>query len=328
MARKKPLTVEWSVWRRGGWHLVLGWGIGLILCGCTQALFPSLPGDRPRVVATSTILTDLTQRIGGNRIHLIGLLKPGTDPHLYEPVPHDSRSLEQAALILYNGYNLEPGIIRLMESTGGNARKLAVGEVVTPLTLQRKQSQPDPHVWGDVGNVMTMTGVIRDALIELDPQQSIFFKQNTDQLNSELTRLHHWIKDQINTIPRSQRRLVTTHDAFQYYAHAYGLEVLGTLIGISTEEQPSAQTLKELVNAIRSAQIPVIFAETTINPRLITTVAQESGARLARRRLYSDSIGAPTSDASSYVQMMTANTRAIVEDLGGYFHPFPVNKIQ
>jgi manganese/iron transport system substrate-binding protein len=114
---------------------------------------------------------------------------------------------------------------------------------------------------------------------------------------------------------------VTTHDAFQYYARAYGLEVTGTLIGISTEEQPSAQTVKNLADAIKKTGVKAIFAETTINPLLINTVAQESGVTLAPQKLYSDSIGTPGSDGDSYSKMLIANTRAIVEALGGRYSP-------
>ena len=127
--------------------------------------------------------------------------------------------------------------------------------------------------------------------------------------------------EQIQTIPENQRKLVTTHDAFQYYTTAYGLEMAGTLIGISTEEQPSAQTVKNLANSIRQMQIPAIFAETTINPQLIKTVAEEAGVKLAPQELYSDSLGAPGSDGDSYVKMLEANTKSIVESLEGEFEP-------
>jgi manganese/iron transport system substrate-binding protein len=118
---------------------------------------------------------------------------------------------------------------------------------------------------------------------------------------------------------------VTTHDAFQYYANAYRLSIIGTLIGISTEEQPSAQTVQRLVESVKTARVPTIFAETTINPALIRTVAQEAGVKVAERSLYSDSIGAPGSDGDSYINMMVANTRSIVESLGGKSTPFKLN---
>ena len=304
--------------------LVLGL---LILSGCNLADSNSSTDARPQVASTSTILTDLTSQIGKDEIQLTGILKPGADPHVYEPVPADSRTLEKADLIVYNGYNLEPGLIKLMNASGIKARKLAVGEVVQPLQLNQthKGAVPDPHVWGNVKNVIRMVPAIRDALIDLSPADRAQFTQNAAQLTAQLEQLDTWIAQQIQTIPADKRRLVTTHDAFQYYANAYRLSIIGTLIGISTEEQPSAQTVQRLVESVKTARVPTIFAETTINPALIRTVAQEAGVKVAERSLYSDSIGAPGSDGDSYINMMVANTRSIVESLGGKSTPFKLN---
>ena len=205
----------------------------------------------------------------------------------------------------------------------GEAQKLAVGEKVTPLQNQdREDLEPDPHVWGDAENGIVMVTGIRDALIELSPEDKEIFTENANRLVEELRQVDIWIRKQIGTIPEGQRRLVTTHDAFEYYAKAYGLEMTGTLIGMSTEEQPSAQTLKNLVEEIKKTGVPAIFAETTINPKLITTVAEEAGVKLAPRELYSDSIGAPGSEGDSYTKMLVSNTQTIVEALGGEYTAF------
>jgi manganese/iron transport system substrate-binding protein len=235
-------------------------------------------------------------------------------------VPADSQALEEADLILYNGYNLEPGLIKLMKSAGVKAKKLAVGEVVQPLDFNYKgRRQPDPHVWGDAKNAIAMVNAIRDQLIKLSPEDREKFTKNAARLTEELKRVDGWIGEQIQTIPENQRKLVTTHDAFQYYSRAYGIPVAGTLIGISTEEQPSAQTVKSLSDAVKKIGVRSIFAETTINPALIKTVAEEAGVKIAPRQLYSDSIGAPGSEGDTYVKMLVANTRTIVESLGGKY---------
>ena len=289
--------------------------LGLVACN------PSVNttnNQKPKVISTSTIIADLTARVGGEEIDHQDILKPGDDPHVYEPVPADSVALEKADLILYNGYNLEPGLIKMIDSTAVKAKKVAVGEAITPLQLEKEgQKVPDPHVWGSAKNGIIMVKKIRDQLIELSPEDKEIFTENAAQLIRELENLDRWITAAIKTIPPSQRQLVTTHDAFQYYAHAYGLKVAGTLIGISTEEQPSAQTVKNLADAIKNLQVPAIFAETTINPALITTVAEEAGVKLAPQQLYSDSIGAVGTGGDSYVKMLKENTRSIVESLGG-----------
>ena len=162
-----------------------------------------------------------------------------------------------------------------------------MGEIIDPLDFEYEgQREPDPHVWGDVENVVQIVELIRDELIQLDPENEAEFTQNSEAYIAQLIQLDGWIETQIATIPADQKQLVTTHDAFQYYTQAYGLEVAGTLIGISTEEQPSAQTVQQLAETIRELGVPAIFAETTINPRLITTVAEEAGVMLSPTELF------------------------------------------
>lgn len=313
--------------RRSPFWFILVLTFGIVACdGSSSTVESDRPEDQLVVVATSTIIDDWTQRLVGDendKVEIVGILDPGADPHIYEPVPADTKAMEDADLILYNGYNLEPGLIRLITSAGANAQRLAVGEAVSPLMMEKHgQSQADPHVWGSAENAVVMVDAIRDALIELDPSLRDTVTANAETYVNDLEALNAWIQTQTATISENQRRLVTTHDAFQYYAHAYGLEVTGTLIGISTEEQPSAQTVQQLVESVKRLQVPAIFAETTINPQLISTVAEESGVHLADQHLYSDSIGAPGSSGDSYITMMVANTEAIVQNLGGQVQPF------
>jgi manganese/iron transport system substrate-binding protein len=316
IAFKKTLGQGWAAI-----VVLLVTGFGLTACDSGEVATTAggeTAASPPAVVATSTLIADWVAQVGGDQIEITGILQPGADPHVYEPVPADSIAFEQADLILYNGYNLEPNLIRLLNAAGVNARRVAVGEVVPPLDLDYAGGVvPDPHVWGDASNVVPMVEVIRDQLSELVPDQEAQFTENAAAYIEELTQLHSWIEAQTATVPPERRQLVTTHDAFQYYANAYGLTVAGTLIGLSTEEQPSAQTVQQLVDSIRTLGVPTIFAETTINPRLITTVAEEAGVALAPAPLYSDSLGAPGSDGENYRQMMVANTRTIVENLGG-----------
>lgn len=308
----------------------LGLGaIAAVLVGCesppatSETSPPAASTELLDVVTTSTMITDWVDRVGGEAIDLSGILEPGADPHVYEPVPQDSIALEEADIIFYNGYNLEPNLIRLMAAAGGDARQVAVGEIVAPLDFDYEgQSVPDPHVWGDVENVVQMVTLIRDELSQLDPENAAQYAANATTFMNELGQLDRWITAQVATIPVEQRQLITTHDAFQYYTDAYGLAVAGTLIGISTEEQPSAQTVQQLADTIRDLGVATIFAETTINPRLINTVAQEAGVTLAPTELYSDSLGAPGSAGDTYINMMVSNTRAIVENLGGNYTPF------
>lgn len=294
---------------------------------CQPTSTPTAPSQddptKPNIVATSTIVADLVAQVGGDAIDLQGLLEPGADPHVYEPVPADSIAIEQADFVFYSGHNLEPALVDLIVGAGSGVPYLALGEQVQPLAMDKDgQRVADPHVWGDVENAIAMVETIRDALRDLDPEDAATFEANAEAMITDLRRLDAWIPAQIATIPAEQRAIVTTHDAFQYYASAYGLEVIGTLIGISTEEQPSAQTVRSLVEAIKAAGLPAIFAETTIAPKLIETVAEEAGVQVADPQLYSDSIGAPGSVGDSYITMMVSNTCSIAINLGGSCTPF------
>lgn len=315
------MQISWQNRRVPTWALIIsGLIVGFGLSGCSGN--QRSDSGKPKVVATSTIIQDWTAAVAGDEVELVGILQPGADPHVYEPVPADNLKIETADLIFYNGYNLEPGLTKLITSTT-KAKVFAVGEVITPLDYDYQgRREPDPHVWGDADNAIEMVNAIRDQLIELSPEDQDEFTENAAQFTQELTLMDRWIKTQVQTIPAQQRQIVTTHDAFQYFARAYGLTVAGTLIGISTEEQPSAQTVKRLSDDIQKAKVPAIFAETTINPALIKTVAAEAKVELAAQELYSDSIGAPGSEADTYIKMLQVNTRTIVEALGGNYTEF------
>lgn len=301
------------LWGRRRWVAAFGLAISsfLALAGSGWA--------RPRVVATTTLIADWVEQVGQDRIQLTSLLQPGMDPHVYEPTPADGVALEQADLVFWNGYNLEPGLMRLIEATAQGARRVALAEILDPIVTNEEDGipTPDPHVWGNVENVIRMVERIAQELAEQVPGEATFFQTNAAAYRAELEELHAWIGEQIQTIPPPNRVLVTTHDAFAYYTQAYGLKMGGSLLGISTEEQPSAQTVARLVEEIRALRVPAIFAETTLNPALIQTVAAEAGVKVAEQELYSDSLGEPGSGAETYVAMMRHNTCTIVVDLGG-----------
>jgi manganese/iron transport system substrate-binding protein len=181
----------------------------------------------------------------------------------------------------------------------------------------------DPHVWQDAENGIAMVAVIKDELINLSPENASLYEQNAAQLTSELEQIDTWIKAQIATIPPQQRQLITTHQSMRYYAHAYGLTLSGALQGVSSEEQATPSQVKDLIDTIKTMQVPTIFAETTTNPRLLETVAQEAGAKVAAEKLWVGSLGAKGSDVDTYPKMLITNTRIIVEGLGGDYTPLP-----
>lgn len=276
----------------------------------------------PLVVATNSVTCGLTQEIAANTVDLRCLIEPGVDPHLYQPKPEDSKAIEQARLILYGGYNFEAGLIKLIKATSNPAPKVAVNEIAVPKPQQLEedgQTVADPHVWHDAQNGIRIAETISESLSKAFPHNAAKYTSNTKQLTGELKQIHTWIKSQIQTIPTQQRKLVTTHDAMGYYANTYGIPIEGALQGISTEERPTAARIAELVKSIRKSSVPAIFAEKTINPQLIETVAREANVKVADRELYADGLGEPGTDGDTYQKMLVANTRTIVEGLGGKY---------
>ncbi|QFS51249.1 metal ABC transporter solute-binding protein, Zn/Mn family [Nostoc sphaeroides] len=281
--------------------------------------------SKPLVVATNTIACGLTKEIAGDTIDLKCLIDPGSDPHVYQPKPEDSKAIEQAKLILYGGYDFEPGLIKLIKATSNSAPKVAVNEVAVPQPQQFDEdgkTVTDPHVWQNAQNGIAIAQTISQELAKVVPNNAATYTSNTQKLTNEISQIDTWIKSEIATIPPKQRKLVTTHDAFGYYSKAYGIPVEGALGGISTEEAPTAARVGALSKDIKKEGVPTIFAETTINPRLITAVAKEAKVKVAKEELFADGLGEKGTEGETYQGMLIANTRTIVEGLGGKYTEF------
>lgn len=286
-----------------------------------------------KVVATSSVLCDMTKTIAANTIDLTCLVKAGTDPHVYEPTPEDRKAIEDAQLIFYSGYDFEPSLIKLIKASSHPATKVAVGEVAVPQPLmgehahegdekQAQAEEPDPHIWHDAKNGVQMVKVMQANLTQAAPENTNLYTQNAQALSAELTQIDSWIKSQIATIPSNSRKLVTTHDALAYYSAAYNIPVAGALQGFSTEEKPTAARVRELTEEIKAERVPTIFAEVASNSQLIETVAKEANVKLSERELFVDGLGVAGSEGDTYPKMLIANTKAIALGLGGQYTAF------
>jgi manganese/iron transport system substrate-binding protein len=279
---------------------------------------------KPKVVVTNTVLCDLTKQIAASTIDLVCLLTPGSDPHVYKLTPEARQSIEEARLILYGGYDFEPELIKTIKATSNPVPKIAVHEVAVPQPQKFEEdgkSTTDPHVWHNAQNGIKIAEMIGTNLEKLVPAQAATYKQNTQKLTTEIGQLDAWIKAQVSTIPTAKKVLFTTHDALGYYSKAYGIPV-DALEGLSTEEKPNAARAKELVGKIRQAQVPTIFAELTVNPKLITTIAQEAKVKVSAQEIYADGLGEANGVGGTYQKMLISNTKSIVEGLGGKYTPF------
>lgn len=278
------------------------------------------------VVASYSVICDLASQIAADAVALNCLIPPDQDPHTYEATPSDSKAVEEADLVFYAGLNFEPAIIEMAEASTTEAPKIALHDESVQQLIEVEEEgelEPDPHVWHDVENGLEMVALIRDNLIAVDPDNADMYTKNAEELTAELQALDTWIPEQIATIPEEQRRLVTTHDAMSYYAKAYGLTVEGTLLGVSTEDAPTAATVSELATSIRDKALPTIFAELTADDRVLKTVADEAGVSISENVLLADGLGADGSPGESYTGMLVYNTCSIVDGLGGECAPAP-----
>lgn len=271
-------------------------------------------GEQGGIVTSFSVLCDLVSQLGAETQCLI---PPERDPHTYEPTPQDRKTIETAAVIIYGGLNFEPAIIKMVEASNNRALKLPVFEQA-PIQI----IEGDPHVWHDVKNGIALANFIAEKLQTHTPDRAGIYQQNLQKLTQELLKLDRWIEIQIATIPGKNRRLVTTHDAFRYYSRAYGIKVEGTLLGFTTEEEPTAQQVKNLIDRIKRVGIPTIFAELTANDRVLRNIAKAAGVKIADRVLIADGIGKSGTPVGSYQGMLIYNTCTIVEGLGGKCSPF------
>lgn len=273
------------------------------------------------VVASYSVLCSMVEQIAATAIHLTCLINYDRDPHTYEATPGDRRALERADIIFYGGMNFEPSIIQMVAATQSAAPKIPIHEQAVDNLLLDEAGNPDPHIWHSAEHGIAMVELIQTTLSQQEPENAPQYRANAETLIQALSQIHAWIPAQIATVPDRQRRLVTTHDAFGYYAQAYGLTIEGTLLGFSTEQEPTAAQVRTLIQAIRDTGVPTVFAELTTNDRVLQNVAKEAGVTVSERVLIADGIGPAGTPAGSYQGMLIQNTCVIAEGLGGRCAP-------
>jgi ABC-type Zn uptake system ZnuABC Zn-binding protein ZnuA len=187
---------------------------------------------------------------------------------------------------------------------------------------EKKDKEPDSHIWHDVRNTIAMVELIQSVFIQFNPNQAEVYLGNAAALTDKLYKLNLWIEEQIATIPEGKRILVTTHNSLNYYVKAYELEDYKTIQGISPDESPTTTRVRELVTEIKAAQIPTMFAEATGSDRVLNTIARETDVKISAQKLFTDSLGEAGTPEGTYIGMMESNTCAIVNGLGGKCKPF------
>ncbi len=292
----------------------------LVACGSNDNA--ANDSGRPKVVATTGQIGDAVANIGGDAVELTTLLGPGIDPHLYIPTEGDVSAFSNADAIFYNGINLEAQMTRVLDQlTSRGKTVVAVGEALPEDELLEWTggAYADPHVWNDPTRWSLGVEAIRDALIELDPDNEAAYRANADAYLAEIAQADAFAREQYARIPEERRVLITAHDAFGYLGNAYGLEVIG-LQGISTESEASTADVRDLANLIVQRQIPALFVETSVSPRTIESVqaaVRDQGFEVKiGGQLFSDALGETGSGAETYTGMLRANAQTIADALG------------
>ncbi len=266
--------------------------------------------DRLNVVASFSILGDFVRNVGGERVSVTTLVGPDGDVHVYTPAPADAKKIADAKLVVINGLGLEGWLPRLVQSSGGKAILVTASQGITPLKIG---SDADPHAWQSVANAKMYVANIRDAVVAADPAGAEAYRVNAERYLANLDALDREVRDAMAQIPQARRKVISTHDAFGYFAAAYGITFIAPQ-GVSTESEASARDIAGIINQIKTAKIPAVFLENISDPRLMRRISSETGARIGGT-LFSDSLTGEKGDAPTYIDMVRHNIKALTSAL-------------
>ena len=290
------------------WRL-LSWLIGLVAFA-TQLHAQDHLQNRLNVVASFSIPGDFVRNVGGDRVNVTTLVGPNADVHVYTPAPADAKTIADAKLVIVNGLGLEGWLPRLVQSASGKAAIIAASNGIAPLKLG---TDADPHAWQSVSNAKIYVANIRDALAAADPADAAVFRANAERYLAELDALEAEVRTAVAKIPAERRKVISTHDAFGYFAEAYGIAFIAP-VGVSTETEPSARDIAQIIGQIKQAKIPAVFLENMSDDRLIGRIAAESGATVGGT-LFSDALTGEKGDAPTYIAMVRHNINALTSAL-------------
>ena len=296
-----------------------------LLAGCDSNTAGS-SDSKLRVVATTTMVADMVRDVAGDRAEVIALMGPGVDPHLYKPAATDVTKLSGASAIFYSGLMLEGRMADLFAKMSRQGKKVyAVTEVIGEdelLSPEEFEGHWDPHVWGDASLWARCIDVVVEGLTAEDPDGASYYESRAEEVRTKYLGLHEWAKMRVAELPESQRVLITSHDAFNYFGNAYGFEVVGVQ-GISTVTEAGLADMTKMVDFIKERGVKAIFVESSVSPATIQRISQDAGVKIGGE-LFSDALGAPghtrtvngeTYDEGTYEGFIKHNINTAVEAL-------------
>ena len=289
---------------------------GLLLLWTCSTATPALPSQKLEVVASFSIIADFVREIGGERVSVTALVGPDSDAHVYEPTPADVKKVTAAGVIVVNGLGLEGWLNRLLEASGARAPVVEASADITALPSGEQEGSDDhdhgaldPHAFQSISNAMIYVGNIAVALCRAAPKDCAAFKANAQAYTAKLRALDEEVRTSVEKVPADKRRIITSHDAFGYFAHAYGIDFLAPE-GVSTDAEASAADVAKLIQQIRRQKASALFVENISDTRLIEQIARETGFKVSGV-LYSDALSGERGPAPSYIDMMRHNVRII-----------------
>jgi zinc/manganese transport system substrate-binding protein len=282
----------------------------LLLCVFLLIASPLHAAERLNVVASFSILGDFVRTIGGDRVNVTTLVGADSDVHVYTPAPSDAKRVADAKLVIVNGLGLEGWLPRLVQSSGSKAQVVTASAGIVPLKLG---SAADPHAWQSVPNARVYVTDIANALVAADPDDADFFRAQAKAYLDKLETLDREVREAVARIPADRRKVISTHDAFGYFAAEYGIQFVAPL-GVSTETEPSARDIAAIIGQIRAQKIPAVFLENISDDRLIRRIAAETGAKVGGT-LISDGLTGEKGPAPTYIDMVRHNIKALTSAL-------------
>ncbi len=270
--------------------------------------------DKIKAVASFSVLGDMVKQVGGDRVEVIALVGPDGDAHVYEPTPADAKTLANANILFTNGLGFEGWMERLEKSSGFKGKVVVASTGVKPRTMieeegGRPETITDPHAWQSLANGKLYVAKIRDGLIAVDPDGKSVYEANAAKYLDEIAKEEKAVKQAIARLPKDRRKLITSHDAFGYFADAYGLKIIAPE-GVSTESEASAQEVAKIIRQIKAEHIPAVFLENVTDHRLLDQIASETSARIGGE-LYTDALSPSDGPAPTYLDMFRHNIGAL-----------------
>lgn len=282
----------------------------LLLLALLLITSPLHAAERLNVVASFSILGDFVRNVGGDRINLTTLVGADSDVHVYTPAPSDAKRIADAKLVIVNGLGLEGWLPRLVQSSGAKAEVVTASAGIAPLKLG---SAADPHGWQSVPNAKIYVTGIADALAAADPDDGGFFRAQAKAYLEKLEMLDREVREALAKIPPERRKVISTHDAFGYFAAEYGVQFIAPL-GVSTETEPSARDIATIISQIKAQKIPAVFLENISDDRLIRRIAAETGSKVGGT-LISDGLTGEKGPGPTYIDMVRHNIKALTSAL-------------